>query len=97
MSLFPSSYGKLGQISKSGSNIRFRYDAGGNRIVKEARRNQQYYIRDAQGNILSVYRYDGMNLTWAEQDIYGSSRLGAWSSDATVPAWSCYHKVKQTG
>lgn len=73
-------------MSKSGGNISFSYDAGGNRIVKEVGGNKQHYIRDAQGNILSVYRYDGTNLKWTEQDIYGSSRLGTWSWDTTVPA-----------
>ncbi|HEX5554562.1 MAG TPA: hypothetical protein VFX43_15060 [Chitinophagaceae bacterium] len=33
-------YGKPGQVSKSGGNIRFRSDAGGNRIVKETGDNQ---------------------------------------------------------
>jgi hypothetical protein len=41
-----------GQVSKSAGNIRFRSDAGGNRIVKETGDDQQYYIRDAQGNII---------------------------------------------
>ena len=35
-----------------------------------------YYIRDAQGNILSTYRLRNDSLVWQEQHLYGSSRLG---------------------
>lgn len=39
-----------------------------------------YYIRDAQGNPLSIYRYQtkGEEITFelAEQNLYGSKRLG---------------------
>ncbi|MES1249328.1 MAG: hypothetical protein ABUL46_01520, partial [Chitinophaga rupis] len=42
-----------------------------------------WYVRDAQGNILSVYTYgdpsvNGGALAQTELDIYGSSRLGTW-------------------
>ncbi|MBD0255109.1 MAG: hypothetical protein ICV83_05275 [Cytophagales bacterium] len=63
-------YGKVSELKPlSGSNkpyLRYLYDAAGNRILKEvnagpADRSQPekirttYYVRDAQGNILSVY------------------------------------------
>ncbi|MFT3935472.1 MAG: RHS repeat-associated core domain-containing protein [Chitinophagaceae bacterium] len=59
------------------------------------------YIRDAQGNTIAVYNWsvnsyanpgaadagNGLtNQTWAEQQLYGSSRLGMWKPNITVPA-----------
>jgi RHS repeat-associated protein len=37
-----------------------------------------YYIRDAQGNVMSVYRRKRDTVTWQEVHLYGSSRLGVW-------------------
>lgn len=81
-------YGKPRKIVKSGSTINFFYDASGQRIVKEVTGSgalKQYYIKDAQGNTLAIYNYDGMDLLWAEQDLYGSRRLGTWSWSNTIP------------
>jgi RHS repeat-associated protein len=51
--------------------------------------NYTYYVRDAQGNVLAVYNYDpggptASSLTWGEQHLYGSSRLGMVNPDFTV-------------
>ncbi|MCD6011792.1 MAG: hypothetical protein K0Q79_1654 [Flavipsychrobacter sp.] len=83
----------------------FRYDGAGNRVKKshvkpvygsgslpilEMTQDNDYYVRDAQGNILAVYHEDAYytipgamalvlwdgNFSLAEHDIYGSSRLG---------------------
>jgi hypothetical protein len=35
-----------------------------------------WYIRDATGNVLAVYEQVGDTITWTEQHLYGSSRLG---------------------
>lgn len=66
----------------------FRYDAMGNRVAKEHTRqtdtnyigNNEYYIRDAQGNILAIYRREsswkwtkGLRYYTALNDISGST------------------------
>ena len=84
-------YGKIKKIDKTtGSDIIYGYDAGGNRTTKKvygAADTLTYYVRDAQGNVLAVYTKKGSaSLQWNEQDLYGSSRLGIWNWDTTVPA-----------
>jgi RHS repeat-associated protein len=78
--------------------ISYKYDASGNRISKSVEipgNNTQhtFYVRDAQGNVLGVYtRYvpampspnDKYTLKWAEQHLYGSSRLGMWHPNLDV-------------
>ncbi len=78
-------YGKINTIVKNvpgGSNttIGYSYDAGGNRIGKgvqvgEALTNT-YYVRDAQGNVMGIYKKDAEKFSWQEQHLYGSSRIG---------------------
>ncbi len=81
-------YGKISRIAKTGQpDIKYHYDASGNRVIKIAGGKTNYYIRDAQGNTLAVYEDDGSgNLTWKEQALYGSSRLGMWTPDISVSA-----------
>jgi RHS repeat-associated protein len=80
--------------SESGKpNLQFVYDAMGNRVAKKVI-NQNgdvkitYYIRDASGNVMSVYERGSagnsqyMRLT--EQHIYGSTRLGMRSADVNI-------------
>lgn len=76
----------------------YYYDATGNRVAKynriwgdgPERTDWYYYIRDAQGNILAVYKDQGAsgatNLVKTEQYLYGSSRLGTWNPDPNEPA-----------
>ena len=90
--------GKVRKIDKSGmlDDIMFEYDAMGNRIIKTLLDHtgnvisKTYYIRDAQGNVMSTYDYTesedvttstsellGVStLRLGERHIYGSSRLG---------------------
>ncbi|MBX3165292.1 MAG: peptidoglycan DD-metalloendopeptidase family protein [Bacteroidetes bacterium] len=81
-------------IGSQKSNLSFDYDASGNRIAKHVYdsnndwEHSTYYIRDAQGNVLSVYKKDhdpslGIMLSYrlTEAHIYGSSRLGMLNSD----------------
>ncbi len=74
------------------SDLEFLYDATGNRIAKiEKTRDENglkssadwittYYTRDAQGNIMSVYKLssEAQQTTFAQTEvsIYGSSRVG---------------------
>ena len=76
-------YGKIKQITKgSGTEIRFNYDASGNRISKTVFDGSTgnvlatYYVRDAQGNTMAVYEKAKKELYLREQHLYGSSRLG---------------------
>ena len=74
-------YGKILSVVDSTNTITFTYDASGNRISKTAHGITTWYVRDAQGNVMSVYTQGntavhGDSLTQTEADIYGSSRLG---------------------
>jgi RHS repeat-associated protein len=75
-------------------DLLFNYDASGNRISKVSKPRTatgtqasnywttQYYVRDAQGNILSTYvQHDSVAISTAyftqiEKHIYGSQRIG---------------------
>jgi len=82
-------YGKINKIVKTGSDIEYRYDAGGSRTSKKvfgAADTTTFYVRDAQGNVLAVYeKKNSAAITWEEQHLYGSSRLGMWRWDTIVP------------
>jgi RHS repeat-associated protein len=70
-------YGKIETVSKSGTEIRYVYDASGNRIIKKTPTDTTFYVRDASGNVLSVYsRPVAGTLQQAEIHLYGSSRIG---------------------
>ncbi len=75
-------YGKVRQVNVFGGNsvTRYDYDAQQNRVFKSiqnfAGTNNTYYVRDIQGNVMATYTQNGATFTWAEQHLYGSSRLG---------------------
>jgi RHS repeat-associated protein len=77
-------YGKVKSVKKSnGDSIKFVYDASGNRIMKLFKKSGgndsiTYYVRDAQGNVMSVYSRStaGLKYTQTEVPLYGSSRIG---------------------
>jgi YD repeat-containing protein len=87
-------YGKIDSIYKyNGTAIKYTYDAAGNRISKTVSTSGMdtttYYVRDASGNIMSVYEagkasVNGGDLTQSEVNLYGSSRLGTWDSSIDV-------------
>lgn len=90
-------YGKIQKITKSsGDSIVYRYDASGNLIGKFATisgvTTKMYYIRDASGNVMSLYSKDtGINsgaLSQMEVSLYGSSRLGVWNLNRDVSSMS---------
>jgi hypothetical protein len=92
-----NAYGKVERITRSnGQIIVFGYDGMQNRIMKAVRTGVDtvftFYVRDAQGNVLGVYNRTTAatpTITWAEQYIYGSGRLGsinpglAWTAAST--------------
>lgn len=87
-------YGKIHRIAKAtGDKIDYGYDGMGNRIFKQVRYGdttvKTWYVRDGQGTVLGVYgnrSWEGSSVRWQEQQLYGSSRLGVWYPDTTVPA-----------
>jgi hypothetical protein len=86
-------YGKIRNITKTGSaasQINYGYDPGGNRTLKTVQTSDgtthTFYVRDAQGNVMGVYNQKNTDaVTWSEQDLYGSSRLGLWRWDTILP------------
>ena len=91
-------YGKISKITKIKAGvtttITYTYDAGGNRISKSvtggAMPGTTFYVRDASGNVMSIY---GLNnninagaLTQTEISEYGSSRLAVWGLNRSVAA-----------
>jgi len=85
-------YGKISKVLRTEASTRpdleFLYDATGNRVAKivkpkGANATITYYIRDAQGNVLSVYKKSesGHTAELEEQYIYGSSRVGMLAAD----------------
>jgi RHS repeat-associated protein len=89
-------YGKISKISKnSGTDIIYTYDASGNRISKSVIKTATgdttttWYVRDAQGNVMSVYSAGDItlnsgHLSQTELHLYGSSRLGILQASVDV-------------
>ncbi|HEY0609048.1 MAG TPA: RHS repeat-associated core domain-containing protein, partial [Chitinophaga sp.] len=75
-------YGKIRRIIKNNNDtISYTYDPAGNRVSKRVKGVETWYVRDASGNVMSVYVKgdDSVNngaLSQKEVHIYGSSRLG---------------------
>ncbi len=84
-----SPYGKILQNNKAGgANLTFGYNAMQQRVLKRVviagDTTRTYYIRDAQGNTMSVYTRHNDSVSWREQYIFGSSRLGFYRADTLV-------------
>jgi hypothetical protein len=91
-------YGKISTITKVKDGvttiITYTYDASGNRITKAIDKGAgdivtTYYVRDASGNVMSVYNNEGNSpdtriLRQKEIHLYGSSRLGVYNVNVTV-------------
>jgi RHS repeat-associated protein len=70
-------YGKIASLTKGGNVTRYIYDAAGNRIMKQTITDTTIYVRDATGNVVSVYvKKAGQSIALTESHLYGSSRLG---------------------
>jgi RHS repeat-associated protein len=89
-SIYWNVYGKIAQINKhDGTIIKYTYDASGNRISKSVGNVRTWYVRDASGNVMSVYTQgDGTvnsgALSQTEIDLFGSSRLGLFRPNINV-------------
>ncbi len=78
-------YGKVKKVQKKDNSqtIVYLYDAAGNRTMKTVSRGSEvkttYYVRDASGNVLSVYeKSQSTAVAQSEVYLYGSSRLGVY-------------------
>ena len=80
-------YGKIRTITRiPGSqkpDLEFMYDPGGNRVAKIVKNKTgdttvTYYVRDASGNVMSVYEQvaNGASIDLLESHIYGRKRIG---------------------
>ncbi len=73
-------YGQVNEITRSGEQmVAYKYDESGYRIKKTdyVQNTETWYVRDAGGNILSVYTAQlGEEIKQSELGIYGSSRMG---------------------
>ncbi|MDW7691646.1 RHS repeat-associated core domain-containing protein [Flammeovirgaceae bacterium SG7u.111] len=79
--------GKVAKVSKTvegaEKSVQYRYAPDGNRAVKQLWEGDNivatdYYVRDASGNVMAIYKKKGEEeITLKERPIYGSSRLGA--------------------
>ncbi|MES2061784.1 MAG: RHS repeat-associated core domain-containing protein [Bacteroidota bacterium] len=70
-------YGKLKKVINLG--LTYGYNAAQQRVSKSTTALKTYYVRDAQGNTLAIYEKAGANpVSWKEQNLYGSERLGNW-------------------
>jgi YD repeat-containing protein len=81
--------------------LAFGYDANGNRVRKESTSNgtttNQWYVRDAQGNILSVYKQVDNGIMHQEYTyLYGSTRVGEYllNRDSISSLNRHYYRVK---
>jgi RHS repeat-associated protein len=82
-----SVYGKIKKITKNNALITYGYDAAGNRIFKQINGEATtLYVRDASGNVMSVYEgANASSLKQAEVHLYGSSRLGIAGGAPQIP------------
>ncbi|MGB3526322.1 MAG: hypothetical protein WBB32_10195, partial [Flavobacteriales bacterium] len=80
--------GKVRSVAKAtGPSLTFGYGAGGQRILKQVGDPahggfREHYIRDAQGNIMAIYKYTNSGTASTkvvERPVYGSSRLGSYA------------------
>ena len=79
-------YGKIASINKNGNIISYTYDASGNRISKTASGKTTIYVRDATGNVMSIYeKATAGALKQIETHLYGSSRLGIVNELTAAP------------
>ena len=69
--------GKVDTIRRNGNILSmFCYSPTGQRQVKTDSSGTTYYIHDATGNVMCIYRQDGDTLRATERYLYGSKRLG---------------------
>ena len=70
-------YGKLNGVTIAGTRVSYVYNSGGDRIAKLTPAVGTYYVRDARGNIVSIYEKNtNGNIVQSEAALYGLLRLG---------------------
>ncbi|MBR4535774.1 MAG: hypothetical protein IKO62_03865 [Bacteroidales bacterium] len=68
---------KVDTIWKNGNVLStFQYSATGQRQVKKTENNTYYYIHDATGSVMCIYRQSKQAFEAIERPIYGAQRLG---------------------
>ena len=80
-------YGKLQEVIKAdNTQIAYQYDAAGQRIAKTVADTTELYVRDASGNIMSVYKNTGSGV-WIQEElhIYGCELLGIRGRQTVAP------------
>ena len=79
--------GKVDTIRRNGNILStFRYSPTGQRQVKTDSSGTTYYIHDATGNVMCIYRQDGDTLRATERYLYGSKRLGMLEQQIWITA-----------
>ena len=71
--------GKVKSVTGNGRNIAFSYSPSGQRQIKrDAAGGKHYYIHDASGNVIAMYRRssNGNDLSLLNRFIYGIQRIG---------------------
>ena len=88
----------------SRKNLKFEYDAMGNRIAKHIYSSSNnwekstFYVRDAQGNVMSVYEETNPSMPsyqMQEQHIYGSYRIGMRTDEKEMIAATVNTKTQK--
>ena len=78
---------KVDTIRRNGNILSmFRYSPTGQRQVKATGSDTTFYIHDATGNVMCVYRLKNDTLTASERYIYGSKRLGMLGQQVWITA-----------
>ncbi len=82
-----TTYGKVHAVKRTAGsslpNLFFNYDAMGNRVekrvVEAGKQTITYYLRDATGNVMSIYqKEDDTPLAVKEHHMYGANRIGIY-------------------
>ncbi len=82
--------GKVAAVDKSsGQDLSFHYGGDGQRISKTVGDvgddgHREFYVRDAQGNIMAMYNYAPGTFKVTERPVYGSQRAGQYAKQAEL-------------
>ncbi|MBN8682172.1 MAG: RHS repeat-associated core domain-containing protein [Chitinophagales bacterium] len=82
----------------AGKSLQFRYDAQGQRVIKSYFNGSttalQWYVRDAQGNIMAIYDRSTSTEKLLQVYLYGTARLGELllnRDSAAASLWNRHH------